>query len=944
MVDRGVVKGVKLTSTKLKPCTGCILGKGHRAEIPKVSETSTTNLLELVHSDVVGPVEVSSTGGSRYFITFIDDYSKWIVAYAMRNKSDALECFKHYRKHAEVHTNRSLRMLQVHESAPETTENNDDIQLKILRSDNGGEYFSNSFKSYLKEHGIEHQHTVAYTPQQNGVAERANRTLLDLVRSLLHHKKVAKKFWAEALSTAVYVCNRVTTRALPLDKTPHHLWKGSSPDLSHLRVFGARCWYILPKKKVKKLDARGRLAVMMGYPSGCKGYKLLDVETQNFVISRDVYFDEECEEQRTSRKEKEKSVETTNPVAYLEENELIPDNRRRAEIHDSGDHIKDESIPDNRCRAATHDSENDFTDEPSQEETNASSSSHTDEIMTGLRRSNRVKKPPREWWITTSAETPTANLACLIADGVSYLSDVPNSYAEATSPENVDFWLPGIKKEEDSIRENKTFKFVERCKDMNVLPCRYIFKLKNGSPKVRIVAKGFRQVHRVDYNDTYAPVVSLTTVRCFLAIVTHFNLECDQMDVVTAFLNGTLEEEIFMEVPAGFRNSSKPNQVCKLEKALYGLKQAPRQWYAKINSFLISELGFSNCSYEPCLYLKHRSKSIILVALYVDDLLIAGDDRSVIDSIKGEFMSRFRMKDLGEAHEFLGIRIIRDRSKGVLYVTQTSYINKVLSRFAMANSKPCATPMDANFTRSISSEDKIANDVPYRQAIGSLMYLMIGTRPDIAYAVGKLAQFCDRPLIEHWVGVKRVLRYIRGTSDFGIKFVSNNDTNPTGYCDSDWAGCTKSRKSTEGYIFLLAGGAVSWRSKKQSVIATSTCEAEYIAAFAGTKEAIWLSRLISEMLGSTNISPITLYIDNQGCIKSAQGTDINQRNKHIDIRFHFVREAVTQKLVHIQYIANRKQLADHLTKPLQRIAHCNLLAMMGLKHINSDGYSIKGEC
>eukprot|EP00171_Calliarthron_tuberculosum_P001087 IDg1087t1 len=411
------------------------------------------------------------------------------------------------------------------------------------------------------------------------------------------------------------------------------------------------------------------------------------------------------------------------------------------------------------------------------------------------------------------------------------------------------------------------------------------------------------------------------------------------MDVITAFLNGDLEEDIYMQVPCGFKDKAKPNLVCKLHKALYGLKQAPRQWYAKINSFLIDELGFQSCPYEPCLYLKHDKDDINVIILYVDDLLVAGNKSSTIDKIKSVFKSRFKMKDLGRAQEFLGLEITRDRSTRTLTLSQSSYIDKVLDRFGMTNCNSLPTPMEVTSTKPKTTQDEsdgTSTSYPYRQVIGSLMYLMIGTRPDIAFAVGKLSQHCENPNLRHWIATKRVLRYIKGTRNLGITYGTKSSLEPLGYCDSDWGGCIETRKSTEGYLFLIAGGAVCWRSKKQSIIATSTCEAEYVSLCSATKEAIWLSRLLAEIFGNSPPTPITIMVDNEGAIASAKSTSINQRNKHIDMRYHFVRDAVLSGLVKIEHCASEEESADPLTKPLYRIAFEKHRENFGLRSKNSE--------
>ena len=270
MANQNVAHGLALRNTDNSDisCTGCTMGKGHRTPIPKNSSSISTQLLELIHSDVCGPLEVQSLGGSRYFVTFIDDYSKWTVVYTMRHKSDTFSCFKKFHTYAETHTGRKVEKLNVIQRSKKNAE-----QIKALRTDNGGEYISSEFKKYLEEHGNMHQLTVAYTPQQNGVAERMNRTLMDLVRSMMHTAETPKKFWAEALATAVYVRNRVISRSLPKATTPYHLWMKKKPDLSHTRVFGSRCWYVIPRRALKKLDSRSCEGVFMGYSAQSKGCK-----------------------------------------------------------------------------------------------------------------------------------------------------------------------------------------------------------------------------------------------------------------------------------------------------------------------------------------------------------------------------------------------------------------------------------------------------------------------------------------------------------------------------------------------------------------------------------------------------------------------------------------------------------------------------------------------
>ena len=280
---------------------------------------------------------------------------------------------------------------------------------------------------------------------------------------------------------------------------------------------------------------------------------------------------------------------------------------------------------------------------------------------------------------------------------------------------------------------------------MKVLPCKYVFKIKENKPKVRLVALSCRQSYGIDYKETFAPVITLTTVRTILAVVTRLDWELEQMDVVTAFLNGDLDEDVFMSVPEGLNSESSRNKVCKLRKSLYGLKQSPRQWHAKKHHFLVDELKFESSLNEPCLYVRHKDSNVLVIALYVDDLLISGNSKSDIAIIKEELSSRFEMKNLGPANVMLGIEIQRDRPNRKLFISQSEYTKEILDRFGRSDSKSIATPMDRSYSELVQQQSSPANDVPYRQVIGSLMYLMIGSRPDLAFAIGKLSQHAESP-------------------------------------------------------------------------------------------------------------------------------------------------------------------------------------------------------
>ena len=337
---------------------------------------------------------------------------------------------------------------------------------------------------------------------------------------------------------------------------------------------------------------------------------------------------------------------------------------------------------------------------------------------------------------------------------------------------------------------------------------------------------------------------------------------------------------------------------------------------------------------DNCVYQRNRENDILIVAVYVDDLLILANNVKTIDQIKEELSQKFEMTDLGEAHYCLGIQIIRDRQKGIIEINQAKYIEDVLKRFGMENSKPVATPMQTGtkLSKSMSPVTKEEIDemenVPYQSAIGSLMYAMLGTRPDIAYAVGALSQYSSKPGKEHWRAVKWIMRYLRGSTDYRLQYRRGGGV-IEGYSDADWANNIDDRKSTTGYTFRLAGAAVSWSSKKQATVALSTTEAEYMALAQAVKEGIWLNRLLGE-IGHSPRLPITIHSDNQGAIDLTKNSMYHSRTKHIDIKHHFLRDVVELGTVGIIFCGTENMVADILTKGLAKQKHSFFCKGLGL--------------
>jgi ATP-binding cassette subfamily B (MDR/TAP) protein 1 len=398
------------------------------------------------------------------------------------------------------------------------------------------------------------------------------------------------------------------------------------------------------------------------------------------------------------------------------------------------------------------------------------------------------------------------------------------------------------------------------------------------------------------------------------------------MDVKTAFLHGDLEEEIYMHQPVGFEERGNESLVCRLRKSLYGLKQAPRQWYMKFENFM-EENGFLKCDTDHCCFIKRYDKSFVILLIYVDDMLISGPNMAHIEELKTRLSECFEMKDLGPANHILGMRITRDRSVRRLRLSQKAYVEKILEKFGMEKAKPVGSPFASHFKLSKTQAPKTVEeresmaDIPYASAVGSLVYAMVCTRPDIVQGVGVVSRYMSDPGKEHWNGVKWLLRYLRGSSDRCIEY-GGMDLKLDGYCDADYAGDIDSRRSTSGYIFTLGGGAISWRSKLQDTVALSTTEAEYVAAAEAAKELLWLKAFLLEL--GVSFEKYLIHCDSQSAIHLSENDAFHARTKHVDVKHHAIRRWQSRNELKLVKIDTRSNPADMLTKPvpLEKVRLC----------------------
>lgn len=494
-------------------------------------------------------------------------------------------------------------------------------------------------------------------------------------------------------------------------------------------------------------------------------------------------------------------------------------------------------------------------------------------------------------------------------------------------------WIDAMKTEIDSIHDNQVWELVELPEGRTPIGSRWVFKVKtNGDGsvercKARLVAQGYSQKEGLDYDETFSPVVRPESVRSIIALASQLGLKLHRMDIATAFLNGGLQEEVFMKQPKGFAAKGQEHLVCRLKKSLYGLKQSPRCWNQTLDARL-KVMGFQQSTSDPCIYTSEsKSDGIFILAVYVDDILLAGKSEQKIARVKADLGSSFQLKDLGLLKYFLGVSVNRHDNK--TWIGQPAYTRAIVSKFGMEQCKPARTPVSTGTKLLKSVEQSEVIDVSlYQSVVGSLLYLSGWTRPDISFAVSYVARFCSKPTKEHWIAVKRILRYLKGSSTYGLVY-QKIDSPLIEFSDADWAGDVNERKSTSGYLFMLSGAAISWKSRKQTCVALSTAEAEYVALAAATQEAVWIRRLLID-LNCGGIHPTVIHEDNQSAICIGQNPQYHSKTKHIDIKYHFVREQVLSNAIKLKYCPTNDMIADVLTKGLSFDKFVHMRDSLGL--------------
>ncbi|GJP40682.1 hypothetical protein CLOM_g333 [Closterium sp. NIES-68] len=953
------VKGLKLSGqpndTK---CETCLLSKFTRFPFHGVAGKSKA-ALELVHMDLVGPFPVRGSKGERYFLTIVDDWSRLMWAYPLKQKDHAASTIR----------DDWLPFVERQSGHP----------CKSIRTDRGGEFLGGDLTAWLKKQGIEHQLTMSYTPQSNGVAERANRTILETARALLIESGLGNSMWPHAVRHATVARNRVLTKVADDMWVPLERWLGKKPPVDMLRVFGCMAVAHVPKPYRTKLGASALWCVHLGLAAESKGWLLWEPSKNVLFDSRDVKFVENI---MYGKWEKQPEARVTQQLEEItmhfdlsepEDSEVTAPTASGTDEGSNEDIAADAEVKD---------------PEQQQQEASKTPSLPKRRKQIGGGRKDWVKV--KEWVNPTiyPARTRMATRKLLSStsegatteqqeqaqgeDTVLFLGDDQESDDEEPvycfyapiQPPSMDHalagpqrgkWLVSRDAEYNSQMENHTWDLVYLPNGKKAIQCKWLAKIKTdekGEPSVyksRLVAKGFQQKEKEDYKEVFAPTAKSPTLRVLLAVAAVRKWKVKQMDIVTAFLYGIVEEEVYMVQPPGYEDGT--GRVCKLNKAIYGLKQAPRCWYNRLASAL-EGIGFRANACDESLFLMGEGESLVLLLVYVDDILLFSSSDKEIDGVQRKLTEQFKCKSLGEARYYLGMHIERDTERGWLKLHQGQYINTLAEKYSLQEEREVVTPLPSEFKLIKATEGEGVESEDQRQfqsMVGSLLYAAVHTRPDISFAVEQLARVVQNPTEEQCGAAERVVRYLKSYPTVGVQYSASAQLRQKGvevlqekgeqlgeekvflscFADATWASEHEDSSSVGGYICMVGGGPVSWRSKKQSETALSSVESESMAIFHAAKEIIWLRRLLKE-IGHEQTCATPLFSDSKGAIAMARNAVLHGLNKHMKIKWHWLRKEVKLGTLDPIYVKTQQQPADFLTKRLAEEPHWRCARMAGM--------------
>ncbi|CAB1113561.1 unnamed protein product [Ectocarpus sp. CCAP 1310/34] len=876
--------GVKLHhNIESGDCSVCAVGDSKKGSHPPSDHPHSETRLEIMCADVWGKHPIKSFGGCQSTVMFTDVFSRMRFGFPITTKDETAESLHKFVREVADPIGQSIG---------------------TMHCDGAGE-FQGRFLELCKSLGITVKTSAPYTPQQNSIAERGFGTIIGTTRKLmLGAPHLPSELWAEAFQTAIYLKNRTPTEVLG-GKSPLEVWEGKPlGNLLHIHEWGSMAFkHEEARFRPNKLAARAKKMYMVGYNTKGRSYRLWDpAEPSKITNSAEVSFREK--EMRDVVKPKVGRDPFPVPNTTIYQPGMAESNEE--ETNDDSDEEEDQSTAEST---------------PSVPEP---------------RRSARASAPPQRlnlFTVTSEEDAYQQVEQALLTGGVlgnvgtgnpgeiGYRPPDPTNYDDATRGPDADHWRESMREENRSLTELDVYDWVKRPADGDILPSRYLYKRKYAADgelarlKSRIVVQGFHQEDTGE--DKASSVATLEAVHLVVAVAAQNGFVLKQADIKTAFLHARIPanaDPIYVCPPKGFECSpEQARQVWGLKAWLYGFRLSPKGWCSTFHDFLI-EKGFVQSKADPCLYILEAEGVILLV--YVDDILLSGKDEEKVMMVVDLLKERFNTVFLGDAQHLLGMKLERNVDAGTIFLSQETYAKTVLDQFGMAESRPVKTPAEPG-PISIEEEKVLSPEDTkyYRSATGSLLYLSRGSRPDITHSVMVLAKSMAKPGPRAMTKLKRVLRYLKGTTSIGITYTEDADGGDklTAYVDSDFAGDQDKGYSTTGAVLYLAGAPVDWISKKQTVLAISTFEAEAVALSKACTIVIHFRNLLKS-LNMKQEQPTVVFEDNTGAIAFAKGAKLTPRTKHIDVKYHHVRYLEEKKIIDVKYIETNLQKADILTK------------------------------
>ncbi|GJW72145.1 retrovirus-related pol polyprotein from transposon TNT 1-94 [Tanacetum coccineum] len=948
--------------------------------------------------DLCGPMRVESINGKKYVLVIVDDYSRYTWTHFLRSKDETPGVLIDF-----------LTLVQRGLHAQVTT----------VRTDKGTEFLNKTLHAFFAKEGIRHETSTARTPEQNGVVERRNRTLVEAARTMLSAAKVPLFFWAEAIATSCFTQNR--SLVIPRhEKTPYHIINARKPSVKFFHIFGSLCYIVRDGENLDKMKEKGDACIFVGYSTQSKAYRVFNKRTRMIVETIHVNFDElpqmasdhvssdpgpQCSttvleqdslspgpQSQENVPQVAETVTTSNELELLYSpmfSELLngtshvvskssavhaadnPDKRQQHNTthtstttdvadppplnihstHQTPTQVPTVTAPENIIQAETNTENAQFDDDefinifstPVQEQ-GETSSRHVD---TSNMHTFYQHHPSAQRWtkdhpleqvignpsqsVRTRRQLETDGEMCMFALTVSRTE--PKNIKEAMADSA---WIESMQEELHQFDRLDVWELVDRPLCKNVINLKWLWKNKRDEEntvirnKSRLVAKGYAQKEGIDFEESFAPVARLEAVRLFIAYAAHKSFTVYQIDVKTTFLYGPLKEEVYVNQPDRFVDPYHPDKVYRLKKALYGLKQAPRAWYDELSNFLVSN-GFSKGSIDPTLFITKHGEDILLVQIYVDDIIF-GSTNPKLSKRFGKLMhSKFDMSMMGELKFFLGIQI--HQSPRGIFINQAKYAQEILKKHGMTSCDSIGTPMATKHLDADLSGTPV-DQTKYRSMVGALMYLT-ASRPDIVHATCYCARYQAKPTEKHLTAVKRIFRYLKDSINMGLWYPKDTGFELTAFSDSDHAGCLDSRKSTSGGIQFLGGDKlVSWSSKKQDCTSMSSAEAEYVSLSACCAQVLWLRTQLTDY--GFHFDKIPMYCDSKAAIAISCNPVQHSRTKHIDVRYHFIKEQVEKGIVELFFVGTEYQLADLFTKALSEDRFKYLVRRLGMRCLTPD--------